>query len=125
MTIKTDIEITNWPVLPAKETNRQRIVRALREADGVVEQCRGYTANGDARCATDVVYDLYGIEGKSLGDGLRGFSQQEGSCFRRAGLHRSIWWLNDQEGLTFAEIAHCLEQDDSYWGPKADEEFAG
>ena len=117
MKTKTSIEITDWPVLPVKETNRQRIIRALREADGVVPQGSGRYSSGDKRCGMGVVIDaLFG------GDYLRAskFVNRQGRP--DGALPGTIQAWNDGERLTFREIADRLDSDE-FWGEYADEEF--
>ena len=102
------VEITNWPVLPVKETNRQRIIRALREA--TMPQCYGALKNGDARCVLGL-----------LGDEVPGYPTMMGAkAFGDDGA--GIMDLNNKERLTFREIADRLESD-SYWDEHGDEEF--
>ena len=108
MKTKTSTEIKNWPIAPVKETNRQRIIRALREA--TVPQCYRSLKDGDARCVLGLLEDevpsyptLMGT--KAFGDDGAG-----------------IMDLNNKERLTFAQIADRLG-DDSYWNEHANDEF--
>ncbi len=115
--VRHDVEIEDWPVLPTTETNRQRVIRALREADGVVEQCRVATHKGDERCAIGIVIDLYGLK-----------HDDHDAAERAAGLTErgeTRIWENNDDGLTFAQIADHLEGDDSYWNEKAEEPYEG
>lgn len=103
-------ELKNWPIAPTVESNRERIIRALREADGVVEQCFYALENGDARCALGVLMDevgTLGLDGKAWGPDTSD----------------SIISMNNKARLTFAEIAARLDADDSYWNAKASEPF--
>ena len=110
MKTETSIVIKDWPVLPVKETNRQRIVRALREA--TVPQCYGSWARGEARCALGVMDDAFEIIS------INSLERRFGLIIRLAPLH---YW-NDSERLTFAQIADRLDSDE-YWSEHADEEF--
>ena len=101
--------IEEFPVLPAKrETNREAIIRVLREADGVVEQCYGSREYGDKRCALGVLDDAFGYS----------VSYDMG---HKAGLVH----LNDDKHLTFAQIANLLESDPSYWYAESDLPYKG
>lgn len=116
--VRHDIELENWPLLPTKETNRQRIIRALKEADGVVPQCSGMTHDGEMRCALGIVGDVLD-QPKETYD-LHEFGLEEKDCG-----FETIDWMNDSDGLSFAQIATVLEQIDGYWNEHADEEFRG
>ena len=107
-------ELADWPIaVPVKETNRERIIRALREADGVVPQCFGGSgSNGDA-CTFDVLWNVFsdggvfGVWGESAG--------------LVDGVEIAYGW-NDTEKLTVAQIADRLDSDE-FWNERADEEF--
>ena len=111
MKTKTITEITDWPVLPVEETNRQRIIRALREADGVVPQIKhALDDENGGYCALGLLMDA----------GVRSHS------WSAAGMEpctpaRIMGW-NKRDSLTFRQIADRLE-DDSYWNEHANDEF--
>ena len=105
MKTKTNTEITNWPVTPVKETNRQRIIRVLRET--TVPQCRGVLADGPARCVLGLLMDE--VPGYPV-LGLKAFGDD------------GIMHWNNVLRLTFAEIADRLG-DDRYWYEHANDEF--
>ena len=111
--------IEEFPVLPAKrETNREAIIRVLREADGVVEQCYEHAHGAsESKCAGMAAYD--GVGGDSMdmvSDRLMNFGLSGGWA--------TLLRMNDTERLTFAEIADRLA-DDKYWNEKADLPYKG
>ena len=116
MKTETSIVIKDWPVLPVKETNRQRIVRALREA--TVPQCFNAARDSGAHCGGIVAYHGTG--------GNKNESELVDLRLKRFGI-RDGWMafinLNDRERLTFREMADRLDSDDSYWNEHASEEF--
>ena len=109
MKTKTSTKITNWLVTPVKETNRQHIIRVLREA--TVPQCYEMLRDGDARCVLGL-----------LGDEVPGFATLMATkAFGDDGDGIMDW--NNNERLTFRQMAERLENDDSYWDRAGDEEF--
>ena len=102
------VEITYWPIAPVKETNRQRIIRVLRET--TVPQCYKMLKDGDARCVLGLLEDE--VPGYPTMMGAKAFEDDGGGLMD----------LNNKEHLTFREIADRLESD-SYWDWHGDEEF--
>lgn len=117
--VRRDVELEVWPVLPSPETNKQRIIRALREADGVVEQCFHEYEIDEKRCALGTLGDTFGGNAEFF---VTNINHEQLGLTSRAG-DRIVDW-NDEDKFTFAQIADRLEADDSYWNEKADEEFA-
>ena len=109
MKTKTSTKITNWLVTPVKETNRQRIIRVLRET--TVPQCYKMLKDGDARCVLGLLEDE--VHGYPTMMGAKAFGDDGAG----------IMDLNNKERLTFREIADRLDSDDSYWTEHGDEEF--
>lgn len=105
----TIVKLADWPVVKT-ETNRERIIRALRETDGVVPQCfnKGL-GTGEFVCALGAIRDGLGL--------LSAY----GSIYRLGVSAAVIVQLNDGDNLTFAQIADRLEADDSYWNEKGDD----
>lgn len=109
MTQQRTIVLEDWPVAPVRqETNRERILRALREADGVVPQCYGEPERGDARCAGKVVGDV--------GPGMSFYSQGIAAL-------GEIVRLNDRRRMSFAQIADYIADRPEFWNSHADEPF--
>ena len=109
----TIVKLADWPVVKT-ETNRERVIRALREAEGVVPQCQYQLMIGEKRCARGAIYDaMYPgwAENSAILPDLDLFVDED-----------AITNFNDGvAGLTFAQIADRLEADDSYWNEKGDE----
>jgi len=115
MNIVTEPKIEAWPLVKV-ETNRERIVRALREADGVVPQCRVVTHRGEERCAMGVILDVFGGEPNDwLAYGRVGIVGQVPDEVLGGTMVDCVWYWNDHEHRTFAQIADRLERDDSLW----------
>lgn len=110
------ITIEAWPVAPERaETNKERILRALREAEdnGIKQIVHSLSDGENGRCAFGVIIDALGSSWfLDYGfDPARTFS--DGSI---------LTWNNDHR-LPFAEIADRLEHRPEFWNEHADEPF--
>ena len=107
----TIVKLADWPVVKT-ETNRERIIRALREAD--MPQCKEEYAQGAARCALGAMGEVIVGDAEYFDSTLNSLKWGLTQALKIGG------W-NDDDSLTFAQIADRLEADDSYWNEKGDE----